>query len=721
MSYNNTCEHVLAPGLTKNLNILYKPHCLAPQQSFFKLIVEAVGGDEQQSLVIPVKAIKPFPVLEMESVLDFGFCWVGEELDHEFCLNNDGGFATFKLLTVEQYQSGNIENLDNSGDSEVDSISLANNQLSISPASFTISTHESLYFTFNCTSEGLVTDKFVLISDQGAVREVEVKITAQKPSLLIEGVDMNYLSISQIPSVFPGESSSISFSLTNPTNLPIPFSFEFTAHPWISATFDDDNFDVFGLVNLFSINPNQGMIDGQSTVECFVSFTCDFPFDSKFLVNLNCHILNNYVAIPPPTGLAFALPMSSSCVSFTSEYFKISPPTITTSVSLSQRKSFEVTLHNQSNQSLFFGLESSSQSLFFWKPKMIEIPKLESRKAQVVVDCTKEKVDSHKFHDSSTINIYSDSHFLLKRKNSDSILNYCLYKLVLILFSKKSFEIKNNEKFKIKCDMNFVFDDRSAHNILFPNQQFSYSVIIDPQSKVTVETDLVTGPFHGITHESFFENFSSYLNFEFSPVSVVSDCKSFTLHEVLHVTSEVYEPYFDIPQSILIDQLFSTIPLEKCISVRNTSPLSSVVTVSAASCQSNLIVEFDMTDPLSFEPLETKNLNFWIRVDDICDNLSFDSIIVFRIFFKVDNVWVEKPSKLVFTSCRSVTPLTFELNQFNHLFSNISNISVPTVEELNSNIEALNNQIEIFKNPALTEPESKSKADKRKRNLNLIL
>ncbi|KAL0218932.1 hypothetical protein P9112_004585 [Eukaryota sp. TZLM1-RC] len=341
---NHHLTSPLAPGLSLSINVLFNPPHLASLSSSMSIVTST------ETISIPITACRPHPTLTIPSLLDLGHGWVGTHLSLGFSLVNEGGRGKFVVMKKAEWEEKESNE------------SLVN----LSPSEFYLDCNEIVEMNslINVERIGIIEEVFVLISDNLSVREFTVRLVGITPSVLLDGHDVSdRQGVISFPSCLIGEERSKKVTIRNTSELPIPFTLDINPCRNSSITFDTDHFDREGLAQLFSVNPNQGVINPQSELDCTVSFCSDVVLPSRFGCDVCFNAIDDHlaVALPPQQTTLWSIEVSGLSRNLDLDDVVFEPSVLNLyDLELADRVSYPLSIKNNSDYDLTLFSQNTS-------------------------------------------------------------------------------------------------------------------------------------------------------------------------------------------------------------------------------------------------------------------------------------------------------------------------------------------------------------------------
>lgn len=293
----------IAPGLSCVYNIEFTPNSFASTSE--ELLILAENGE---SVLVPILASREKPILQIPPVLNIGFCMEGRESIFKLPIKNEGGEARFSAM-LPNVPLGAFEIFEQIGLlKEMESKPVTISSFTISPSFMYLDKGDSVEIELCYAPQSINrkkgkkaaiyqrqdSQKFKYACDNCDIIEFQVVATVQEAKVDILQCFNPKDSITMIPentdttesldglflidfgSENYGVPKSFTLTVSNPTNLSIPFDWK-----WVYSFKKEVSHDVV-LVSesskIFKISPSSGILDPLSVMTFTVTFHC---FDAK--------------------------------------------------------------------------------------------------------------------------------------------------------------------------------------------------------------------------------------------------------------------------------------------------------------------------------------------------------------------------------------------------------------------------------------------------------
>ncbi|KAJ8010956.1 hypothetical protein DPEC_G00080540 [Dallia pectoralis] len=268
------------------------------------LVVET---QDHYSLLVPIEASRPPPILTLPSVLDFGYCLVGGVKFIEILCRNDGlSTGTFCILPLSQWPASNIRSVVNRRFAE-------EAPFGISPSLFKLQPGQTILMemVFFPSKAERLSQAFTIVCDNCQVKD----ITLQGKGQLI-GLEM--VCVSGVPA-----NHNVEFSITNPhsvqqktinirnnTHLELEFHWQIlqpSLKPLLPGESPDSTNDLLSNDNVFHINPVSGLFTPLGDHEFLFTFSPKELLDYQTVCNL---MMRAVLVLPDEIGEDDGAPQS---------------------------------------------------------------------------------------------------------------------------------------------------------------------------------------------------------------------------------------------------------------------------------------------------------------------------------------------------------------------------------------------------------------------------
>ncbi|XP_041670632.1 deleted in lung and esophageal cancer protein 1 [Cheilinus undulatus] len=296
---------VVAPGMSCKYTVRFAPDSLGDYEDF--IVVETQA---EQLFVVPIRGIRPPPMLTLPRALDCGYCLVGGVKFVEFFCQNVGlSSGTFCVIPKNQWPASNLRSVDRCFFSEQP-------PFAISPSLFVLQPGEAIVVevVFFPTTAEKSSQTFTIVCDNCQVKDIStegegqlialelVSVSGQKePPVLGEAHDLTAEHFVRFSPCNPHSVQEKKLIIRNNVHLELPYQWQImkpNLRPLLPGETPEPSHIQFhpATDDVFQVSPTTGVLPPCQEVEFLLTFS---PNELKDFHSV-CHLVLRDVPEPPP-------------------------------------------------------------------------------------------------------------------------------------------------------------------------------------------------------------------------------------------------------------------------------------------------------------------------------------------------------------------------------------------------------------------------------------